>query len=55
MASAADEKEKERPRCNVCGIVLTTVAEAKIGVHIACVAEKKYKTIKIPSPTYRNL
>ena len=53
MASADDENE--RPRCNVCGIVLTTVAEAKIGVHIACVAEKKYKEIKIPSPTYRNL
>lgn len=35
------------PKCHVCGMPILSVAEARIGVHIACVQEQKQKVSKV--------
>lgn len=50
-ARSADE---DRDRCRVCGVVLTTRAEAKIGVHIRCIFERKQaEKLRVPRPRYK--
>lgn len=46
---------KDSDRCRRCGIPLMTNAEAKIGVHIACVQEVliRQRRTSIPKPSYR--
>ena len=47
-----ETENQEEFLCRVCGIPLMTFAEAKIGVHIRCVYEKKHHTVNIPRPRY---
>ena len=39
--------------CNVCGVPCLTTAEARIGVHVACVQEVNNRRVaRIPRPGY---
>lgn len=35
--------------CRACGIPLMSHAERAIGIHIRCVAQKKYRRVSIPT------